>query len=150
MNPKAAERFWSKVDLTSPGGCWVWTAGKIGGVRGGYGSFKLEGRSVRAHRFSYETLVGPIPDGLELDHLCRVRACVNPAHLEPVTSRENSLRGDTFQARNAAKTECPQGHSYDEANTYVDSKGKRHCRICNRDTQRRYQARQRATQYLLD
>ena len=133
----AAEKFWNKVDLSDPGGCWMWVAAC---TRGGYGHFQLGGRWVRAHRFSYEALVGPIPPGLQIDHLCRVRACVNPAHLEPVTCRENLLRGDTLTARNAAKTHCPQGHSYDEANTYIRSTGGRNCRACDRDSARRRRA----------
>lgn len=129
------ERFWNKVDLTAPNGCWMWTAAID---RHGYGKFWLGGRTVRAHRFSYESLVGPIPGGLELDHLCRVRACVNPTHLEPVTHRENTLRGDTLTARHAAKTHCLRGHPYDEANTYVTPDGRRNCRACGRDAVRRY------------
>ena len=147
MNPKAAERFWAKVDLSAPGGCWVWTAGK---TSRGYGSFKLAARQVPAHRVAYESLVGPVPPGRELDHLCRVRACVNPAHMEPVTHRENVLRGAGLAALHATKTKCPEGHPYDEANTYVNPNGGRECRSCRRDTDRRRRARQRATQYLLD
>src|SRR6266496_2265386 len=88
-------RFWAKVDRSGGSrACWLWT-GKTG--RDGYGRIGLGGRGalvrVRAHRFAYELLIGPIPDGLQIDHLCRVRHCVNPAHLEPVTQRENILRG---------------------------------------------------------
>lgn len=109
--------------------CWEWT-----GARNayGYGVFKLDGRVVMAHRFSYEAEVGLIPDGLQLDHLCRVRHCVNPAHLEPVTSRENLLRGSTITAANAAKTHCKRGHEFTPENTYVDKKGRRDCRACRR------------------
>ena len=125
------ERFWAKVD--SADDCWIWTAETS---RGGYGRFaagsRSDGtrRSVQAHRYAYELLVGPIPEGLELDHLCRVRNCVNPAHLEPVTTKVNVLRGIGLAARNAGKTHCPQGHPYDEANTYYYSTGKRACRAC--------------------
>jgi len=84
-----------------------------------------------AHRFGYELLVGPIPTGLTLDHLCRVRTCVNPAHLEPVSIGENVLRGDTRPAANLKKTHCPRGHAYDAANTYIARGGERHCRTCN-------------------
>ncbi|MFI1562215.1 HNH endonuclease [Streptomyces sp. NPDC020490] len=83
-------RFWARVDKTAPGGCWVWT----GSVESkGYGAPTINGAKRPAHRVAYEDLVGPIPEGLHLDHLCRVRRCVNPEHLEPVTSRENALRG---------------------------------------------------------
>ena len=137
MNIKTGERFWSKVDLSAPNGCWLWTAGKF---INGYGAFRLGNRTVYAHRFSYEALVGPIPPELQIDHLCRVRRCVNPAHLEPVTCRENTLRGDTSAAHNAAKTECPQGHPYDEENTYLDPKGGRRCRECARQLDERRRA----------
>lgn len=82
--------FWDRVDKDGPGGCWIWT----GSVEGkGYGHPTIAGKKHPAHRLAYELLVGPVPEGLHLDHLCRVRRCVNPEHLEPVTSRENSLRG---------------------------------------------------------
>ena len=77
-------------------------------------------------------LVGPIPDGLYLDHLCRVRDCVAPDHLEAVTNRENTVRGENFIARQVSTTHCPQGHLYDEANTYICGRGKRECRTCKR------------------
>jgi hypothetical protein len=82
-------RFWSKVDKGGPGGCWVWTA-SLNNM--GYPRFNAGDREMLAHRFAYEDVVGPIPDGLELDHLCRRPVCVNPAHLEPVTHRENMRR----------------------------------------------------------
>lgn len=84
------------------------------------------------HRVAYKEFVGPIADEVVLDHLCRNRACVNVAHLEPTTDRVNILRGDTIAARNAAKTHCPQGHPYDEVNTYVRRDGKgRECKACH-------------------
>lgn len=100
------ERFWSKVDKS--GECWLWTAGKTGG---GYGHFHPAADGpVRAHRLAYEMVIGPIPEGMQLDHLCRVRHCVNPAHLEPVTNRENALRGmaPSIIARRTGK--CSNGH----------------------------------------
>lgn len=123
-----AERFWSKVDTS--GDCWVWLAGRSSG---GYGKFRLSRprRMVSAHRFSYEQVVRPIPEGLTLDHLCRNRACVNPAHLEPVSHRENILRGETLAAAQVARTHCPKGHPYDAENTYRAG-GKRYCRECGR------------------
>lgn len=98
-----AARFWAKVDRTTGDACWPWTARLD---RDGYGTLKMPtGRSIRAHRFAYELLVGPIPEGLVIDHLCRNRRCVNPAHLEPVTAEENWRRGDApsaISARGAA------------------------------------------------
>lgn len=117
------ERFSAKVTIDGAG-CWLWTAGK---TSGGYGKFKVDGRTVLAHRWHYETQRGPIPTGLQIDHLCRVRHRVNPDHLEPVTCRENLLRGATFQAANAAKTHCPQGHPYD-----MVFESWRGCRACKR------------------
>lgn len=133
----APDRFWEKVNKTDT--CWLWTAAKTGG---GYGIFYTDRRRFMAHRWAYEHLIGSIPDGLHIDHLCRTPACVNPAHLEPVTPRENSHRGDTVLARNIAKTHCPQGHAYDEANTYNvpayrhSPNGSRQCRACDRQRKR--------------
>ena len=132
------ERFWPKVNKTDS--CWLWTASKSSD---GYGGFRLAGKMVRAHRFAYELLVGPIPDGLELDHLCRVRECVNPKHLEAVTLQENIRRGNTGK-NNGNKTHCPQGHEYTEANIYITPEGKRHCRECGRIRMRAYHAKKRA------
>ena len=123
--PSAPTRFWVKVQKRGPGGCWLWT-GALGG--GGYGAFTADGRQQVAHRFAYELLVAPIPPGLVLDHLCRVRHCVNPAHLEPVTAGENLRRGISA---NAVKTHCKHGHRYDEANTYRRKNGTRSCRACH-------------------
>ena len=133
-----AERFFTKVDMTED--CWMWTASKH---PFGHGQFRAEGRKVFAHRWLYELLVGPIPEGLSLDHLCRVPACVRPSHLEPVTHRENVLRGVGPSAVNARKTHCPQGHPYNEVNTHVGKKGGRICRTCHRDLVRAsYRAKQ--------
>lgn len=122
------DRFWSKVDRSNPDGCWPWIGYRNAG---GYGRFHW-GRTQQVHRIAYELLVGPIPDGLDLDHLCRNRGCVNPAHLEPVTNRENILRGQTLPASEIMRTECPYGHPYTPENTYTNPRGQRHCRTCRR------------------
>lgn len=124
MRPQstAEERFWAKVEKTDT--CWLWTAALF---RNGYGQFRLPETHVLAHRFAYELERGPIPEGLHLDHLCRVKACVRADHLEPVTPGENVRRG----LRGVLTTHCPQGHSYSEINTRV-YRGKRYCRACDR------------------
>jgi hypothetical protein len=119
------ERFRTKVQV-APNGCWVWVAARD---NHGYGRYGIDGRAATAHRVAYQTLVGPIPDGLHLDHLCRVRACVNPEHLEPVTCRENVLRGVGPSALHSVKTHCPEGHEYTEENTYL-YRGMRYCQTC--------------------
>jgi hypothetical protein len=130
------ERFWEKVDKDGPvpdyrpelGPCWVWTASTMEG----YGSFWIDGKSIGAHRMTYGWFVGEVPEGHEIDHLCRVRHCVNPAHLEAVTHWTNVVRGVSPWGLNAVKTHCPQGHEYDEENAYIYD-GERHCRICSRE-----------------
>lgn len=128
-------RFLDKVEV---GDCWAWTGGMYSE---GYGSYWTGAKNVRAHRFCYETLVGPVPDGLVLDHLCRNRLCVNPDHLEPVTNRTNVVRGWSPQT---AKQACPSGHPYSPENTYVytwkSGRTQRMCRTCNRDRQRERRA----------
>lgn len=136
MSNTTAVRFWAKVDKFGQNGCWLWTAALD---PAGYGRFKEAGRGglVRlAHRIAYQLVVGPIPTGLQLDHLCRVRRCVNPAHLEPVTSAENTRRGIHH---NSNKTHCLLGHAYTAENTYTTPRGSRECRICRaaKDRQRR-------------
>ena len=119
------ERFWRRVDKS--GDCWLWT-GYIS--KNGYGIWPNEKTaSPRAHRIAYEFVIGPIPAGLTLDHLCRVRHCVNPRHLEPVTLRENLMRGHTIAAENARKVQCPKGHPYD----HIDPRGCRRCNQCAKE-----------------
>lgn len=130
------ERFWEKVNVNTPSGCWEWL-GKLN--EDGYGSFYENKIVHRAHRWSYESIVGPIPDGLEIDHLCRNRACVNPEHMEPVTHAENVRRGKSHEV-NRKKTHCPQGHPYSGDNLYVSPKGYRACRTCQREGMQRIRA----------
>ncbi len=127
------ERFWAKVDKRGPEGCWLWLGRK---ESKGYGQFECKGIFNVAHRFAYELLLGPIPEGLTLDHLCRNRACVNPDHLEPTLHRDNVLRGVNACATNARVTHCPEGHPYDLFNTYRMSNGGRACRKCIKEYQR--------------
>lgn len=130
------ERFWSKVSRSGPDECWEWTAGA---TSAGYGAFYPTpgGVQVSAHRYSYELIVGPIPEGLDIDHLCRNRRCVNPVHLEPVTRRENVLRGESPAAERARKTHCKRGHPLEGDNlSFIGTR--RQCRECRRARQRRY------------
>jgi hypothetical protein len=124
------------INLDAP--CWLFT----GRTTKGYGVISIKGRETYAHRYMYEQLRGPIPEGLELDHLCRVPRCVNPQHLEAVTHRINLLRGNGFSGRHARKTHCPKGHPYDETNTQM-SQGSRKCAECHRVRQRAYNQRMR-------
>lgn len=130
--PPAPERLASGIQKL-PNGCWQW----LRSCRGKYPTIHVQGKDLCAHRYSYELHKGPVPSGLTLDHLCRNTRCVNPTHLEPVTNRENVLRGIGPSAINAKKTKCPQGHVYSAANTRVSSSGKRHCRTCHRFRMRR-------------
>lgn len=109
-------------------GCWLWQ-GAV--TSNGYGKLGRLGRTWSAHRLSYEAFIGAIPDGLTIDHLCRVRHCANPEHLEPVTQRENTFRGTAPPAQNAAKTHCVNGHEFTPENTYRN-RGMRTCRACMR------------------
>ena len=138
-----ADRFWEKVNKNGPvpamrpelGPCWEWTAEK---VHNGYGRFspKRPAKKIKAHTWAYTALMGPVPEGMELDHLCRNRLCLNPAHLEPVTHRENLMRGDSAAARCARKTHCPKGHAYDAENTQISRRGDRSCRTCRAEQSR--------------
>lgn len=129
-----------QLPMVDSDGCWIWQ-GRLS--RLGYGQVWADGRNREAHIVVYELLVGPVPVGLELDHLCRKRACVRPDHLEPVTHRENTLRGDGPTARNARKTECDHGHPFDEHNTVWLSDGRRDCRACRTIRQRAKDRRRR-------
>lgn len=129
------ERFEDKYIPEPNSGCWLWTAS----VRHlSYGQF-WDGESiVFAHRWSYEHHIGPVPKGLVLDHLCRVPLCVNPDHLEPVTQRENVLRGVGIPAKNIQKTHCPKGHPYKGDNLLIRAEKWRGCRTCEKRRKRKF------------
>ena len=120
--------------------CWVWP-GSL--ATGGYGLTPIRGadgkkRTIGVHRLAYEAVIGPIPDGLQIDHLCRNRACFNPYHLEAVSGHENWRRGESPSALHSRKTHCSNGHAFDEANTWVSAK--RHQRVCKTCTRIRVRA----------
>jgi len=131
--PSVAERVWAKVDKNGPvfrdlGPCWIWLGKQ---QTKGYGQVHVAGRWALVHRLTYEWAKGPIPPGLQPDHLCRHRPCVNPDHLEAVTGIVNKLRGDTMNVRHGKKTHCPRGHPYSGTNLYVAPRvGFRMCRTC--------------------
>lgn len=134
------QRFWAKVDKTET--CWIWT-GSLNAS--GYGCVRIEGRSLRPHRVSYALEFGEIPAGLTLDHLCRVRSCVRPDHLEAVTHRENSRRGtsgDLLRARLLAKTSCRNGHPYGP-DTPRRKEGCRNCAVCKAEGSKRRERNRR-------
>ena len=122
-----AERVLARIEQIS-GQCWIWPGSQVGN---GYGtaSYRVDGiqKIALTHRVAYEALVGPIPDGLDLDHLCRVRLCCNPEHLEPVTRTENSHRGKKYRP-----SHCVHGHEYNENNMIVRKTGHIYCRQCDK------------------
>ena len=136
----AFDRLMEKIDFDGPvvldTPCWLWTASTH---PNGYGRFEVDGRSIEAHRAANRLLIGEVPEDLELDHLCRIRACVNPQHLDAVPHGVNLARsplvGRCSQLRQAAKTRCPKDHLYD----LIDEKGRRRCRTCRRAQRRRDQ-----------
>lgn len=143
--PEVTNRFWRKVRFRES--CWLWERPNADG----YGRFHFRGKPTLAHRWSYQQLVGPIPEGLTLDHLCRKRACVRPEHLELVSLAENKRRGESPAALNTRKSFCPQGHPYDLFNT-ISRRGKRECRECANARARLYRTlpgqRERHTAYI--
>lgn len=152
--PSPAERFWAKVDKNGPvpaersdlGPCWLWTGATSGNGR--YGCFgATPGATVRSHRFSFEEANGPLADGDEPDHLCKVTLCVRPTHLEAVTHRENVLRGNSFAAVNAVKTQCINGHPYTPETTRTMKNGGRQCVACEKSDEGRAAARERTRRH---
>lgn len=150
MPPKSRshhERFWAFVPDRPADGCWIWQGSRM---PRGYGKFAFKGESQYAHRLAYIFAKGPIPNGLELHHTCRVTPCVNPEHLVPVTGAENmryELGRTVYGVRNREKTHCHAGHAFNYDNTYYyDYKGSvgRSCRTCKRYQMRMYRQRRRA------
>jgi len=137
--PTLRERLFSQL-IIDPSGCLLWT----GGTRRGYGRIKINGRSYQVHRIVYEMFAGPVPEGLDLDHLCRVRHCAAPSHLEAVTPRVNNMRSTSPSAINITKTHCAKGHEFDLINTSFTPSGRRACRICMRGFSAKHRARKRA------
>lgn len=137
MNDTTLIRFKAKVAVQDA--CWLWTGAKNDH---GYGQLRVGGRSGRtfyAHRLSYEHHVGPIPVGHDIDHLCRTPACVNPAHLEAVTHRDNVMRGEAPRIVLSRTNRCLNGHSLSAPNVIFDRNGRRRCRTCTNARARRYQ-----------
>jgi hypothetical protein len=151
-------RIFDRVDCSDVTACWMWP-GAVYSPGCGHISWQVNNQQFHrtVHRVVYEALVGPIPEGMDLDHLCHDpaichpdpasacphRRCCNPSHLEPVSRSVNLRRGGTVAAERAARTHCPQGHPYDDANTYFDTKGRRVCRECSRAWNRDYASRNR-------
>lgn len=134
MNPTIGpSRFWAKV-RAAESGCWEW----VGATSDGYGHFQWQGRNVRAHRYLWERVRGPIPTGLVIDHLCRNRRCVNPNHLEVVTFRENILRGVGAGAQAARITHCAAGHALNDLGGRRGDRRWRRCLVCQREYTRVY------------
>jgi hypothetical protein len=137
------DRFWAKVD--AEGDCWLW----VGASSGIYGFFWDGQKQTQAHRAVWEMMVGPIPNGLHIDHLCKVNHCVNPDHLEPVTCAENLWRGQgpaskAYSRKRRNRTHCNYGHPYNEANTYHTPEGWRKCRRCDAKQSRVRKAQRKA------
>ena len=125
----------SRIERIPESGCWIWRGSLC---KYGYGRMEINHKKLMVHRVVYEMSRGPIPDGLQLDHLCRVRCCINPDHLEVVTSQQNTLRGKSPAALNAKKTHCPHGHLLDRIAKGYSSKFRRICSTCNKKYLKNY------------
>lgn len=145
------DRSMAKIELPAePEGCWCWIwTGAAGGREGARYGRIFAGRRTdaghpaaeQAHRIAYQLAIGPIPEGMEIDHLCRVTLCVNPDHLEAVTPLENQRRGSAPMQAQRKQTHCKRGHAFTPENTY-SWRGMRRCRKCQADDARRYRSRQ--------
>jgi hypothetical protein len=137
--------YWERTEVHGPNECWLWT-GALNAA--GYAIFQIKPQPILVHRFAYERFVGPIPEGLQIDHVkargCRHRHCVNPAHLEPVTPEENQRRALTPWFINASKTHCIRGHEFTPDNIDKNPGGHRYCKQCRREWMRRKRARDKA------
>ena len=137
------KNFWNKVKLSdklyNDEPCWNWVGAKN---KQGYGRFNVNGKAVRTHRYSYELFKKSIPTGLVIDHLCKNTSCCNPDHLEPVTQKENTLKGMTGQHIRVPRTHCKRGHEYTPENIIPHTNNKRgRCRICKQRMAREYYKR---------
>lgn len=133
--PSAERRFLDKTHADL--GCWIWSGATM---KGGYGLFYADGEKILAHRWSYAHYIGEIPSGMHIDHLCETRNCVNPMRLEPVTPRENLMRGRNHVALTAGKSHCYRGHEYDAVNTRIRPDGQRSCKACRRILDAKYRS----------
>jgi len=136
MGATLREKFEERYEPEPNSGCWLWTAG----MRGGYGRLVVDGRKLHAHSVAYRLFKGEPPEGTEIDHLCRVRACVNPQHLEAVSHRTNVLRGVGLAAMQIRRTRCPYGHEYVVIRR-SSGRVRRDCRECHRAAYHRRMAR---------